>query len=178
MMGRQSTPGGVALRPCPAVPCSSSSLAHNPSAQLRPLQCMCTCTMPQSKWSARMRTPPDVHAGRAVAVAVVEGFLDLLCDTRQYALLATCVAYCTVYYTCIHAASRRVWSLDALHTSRRHCWATRTCVQRGQYCPVVVRASRIDQTDPHECDTATSLLIRSQTLSHVEQLLSLSHFLF
>lgn len=74
---------------------------------------------------AARRTRHD--AGRAVAVAVVEGFLDLLCDTRQYALLATCVAYCTVYYTRIHAASRRVWSLDALHTSRRHCWATRHC---------------------------------------------------
>jgi hypothetical protein len=102
--------------------CSACAHAHNATVQVE-----------RTHADAARRTRHD--AGRAVAVAVVEGFLDLLCDTRQYALLATCVAYCTVYYTCIHAASRRVWSLDALHTSRRHCWATRTCVHVGSIVP-------------------------------------------
>lgn len=118
MMGRQSTPGGVALRPCPAVPCSSSSLAHNPSAQLRPLQCMCTCTMPQSKWSARMRTPPDVHAMTPAAPSP-SSKVFLICSVTHVSTRCLRLAWPTVLYT-IHASMQLadgfgVWTLCTRH---------------------------------------------------------------
>lgn len=123
----------VPVRRSPLIEPRAQSKCTTPAAAVHVHMHNATVQVERTHADAARRTRHD--AGRAVAVAVVEGFLDLLCDTRQYALLATCVAYCTVYYTCIHAASRRVWSLDALHTSRRHCWATRTCVHVGSIVP-------------------------------------------